>query len=432
MTGFHALIGVEEAVRRVLEFVPVKSLEVECVSLEDSVGRVCGVDIVSPADVPEFDRAAVDGYAVRSRDVSGASATNPVRLVVVGTSFPGDDPSLLPEVAENTCVEIMTGGPVPKGADAVVMAEHCVRMGGYIDVLKQVHPYQNISRRGEDYRVGEVVVRKGTKLRPWHVAALASLNVTKVPVFRKLRVGVMSTGSELVEPGTKPRPGQTLNSSKPMLKALLAEHGCEALDYGTIGDDFNLIVSRIREALTNVDMLIVTGGTSVGERDLVPEAVNAAGEPGIIFHGVRMRPGKPTGVGVVDGKPVIMVSGMPVAALIGFTVFVKPLIERFYGAVGEPPCKLRARLSRRVTNLVGYRSYMRVKVVYEDGEYIVHPLMLTGSGLLSTLTKANAILVIPEDVEGYDEGEEVEVELLEKPVRGGTEKWQSYTTGLSH
>jgi molybdopterin molybdotransferase len=413
MVGFQALLSVDEALRRVSEYVPAGCLEVVDVPLEQCAGRVCGVDVVSPTDIPEFDRSAIDGYAVRARDVFGASATNPIRLKVIGCSFPGDTPSTLPRVVENTAVEIMTGGPVPHGADAVVMAEHCVKVDGYVDVLKQVHPNQNISPRGEDYRKGEVVIRRGTRLRAWHVAALASLNMTTVPVFRKLKVGVLSTGSELVEPGTEPKPGQTINSSKPMLKALLAEHGCEVHDYGTVGDDFDLIVEKIKEAFRSVDMLVITGGTSVGERDLVPEAVNSAGRPGVLVHGVKMRPGKPTGVGVVDGKPVVMVSGLPVAALVGFTAFVKPLVERFYGTAGEPSCRLRAKLSRRVTNQTGSRSYMRVRVVEKNGEYVVEPLMLTGSGLLSTLTKANAMLVIPEDVEGFDEGEEVEVELLQ-------------------
>jgi len=412
MVGFQALLGVEEALRRVFEHVPAGSLGVVKVPIEQCAGRICGEDIISPTDIPEFDRSAIDGYAVRARDVLGASATNPIRLKVIGSSFPGDTPSSLPEVVENTAVEIMTGGPVPRGADAVVMAEHCVGVDGYVDVLRQVHPNQNISPRGEDYRKGEVVVKKGTRLRPWHVAALASLNMTAVPVFRKLKVGVLSTGSELIEPGQEQSPGKTINSSKPMLKALLTEHGCDVFDYGTVGDDFDLIVGRIKEALTYCDMLVVTGGTSVGERDLVPEAVSKAGKPGVIIHGVKMRPGKPTGVGVVDGKPVVMVSGLPVAALVGFTTFIKPVIERFYNTVGEPPCRLRAKLSRRVTNQTGSRSFMRVRVVKTDSGYVVEPLMLTGSGLLSTLTKANALLVIPEDVEGYDEGEEVDVELL--------------------
>ncbi|MCX8200865.1 MAG: molybdopterin molybdotransferase MoeA [Candidatus Caldarchaeum sp.] len=414
MTGFPTLVTVDEALSTLFDKTKIHEPIVENVPLEESLGRICAEDVLSPVNVPSFDRSAVDGYAVKAVDTFGASPTNPVTLSIAGSSHAGMKKDEIPEIGSGQAVEIYTGAAIPVGADAVVMAEYVRKHGdGFVEVIRQVHPFQNVSRVGEDYRVGDVVVEKGVRIRSWHIGALASLNITRVPVYRKLRVGVLSTGGELVEPGEKVEEGQVVNSSKPMLKALVIENGCDAVDLGTVEDELDVVASRIAEGLKKCDMLIVTGGTSIGERDVVPEAVNRVGEPGVVFHGVRIRPAKPTGAGVVDGKPVFMLSGYPVSAMIGFTLFVKPLIEKAYNQRPAIPHKIRARLTRRVPNQSLTRSFVRVKIEKTATGFVVEPLMLTGSGLLSTLTKANGILVVPENVEGYDEGEEVEVELLD-------------------
>ncbi|MCS7129322.1 MAG: molybdopterin molybdotransferase MoeA [Candidatus Caldarchaeum sp.] len=413
MKGFPMLVSVEEALASLAEKTSIKQPAAENVPLEESLGRYCAVDVVSPVNVPSFDRSAVDGYAVRAVDTFGASPTNPVALSLVGSSLAGMKRSQMPRLGPGQAVEIYTGASIPEGADSVVMAEYVRKVGeGLIEVMRQVHPLQNVSKVGEDYRKGEVVVERGVNIRSWHIGALASLNITEIPVFRRLRIGVLSTGGELVEPGGNLEEGKVVNSSKPMLKALITENGCLAVDLGTVEDDLDEVASRISEGLKAVDMLIVTGGTSVGEKDIVPEAVNRAGEPGVVFHGVRIRPAKPTGAGVVDGKPVFMLSGYPVSAMIGFTLFVKPFIDKAYSRKTPIPSKVRGRLNRRIPNQALTRTFVRVRVEKTPQGFVVDPLMLTGSGLLSTLTKANAILVIPEDVEGYDEGEEVEVDLL--------------------
>ncbi len=413
MVGFPSLLSVESAFETLLKSVEVKHPAVKIVELENSLGRVCGEDIKSPVDVPDFDRSAVDGYAVKAEDTFGASPTNPIQLKLVGTVYAGDDMKNLPTLREGEAIAVLTGAPIPKGANAVVMAEYSRRENNSIEITRQVHPLQNISRKGEDFRKGEVVLKRGTVIKPWHIAALASLNITEIPVFEKLNIAILSTGSEVVELGEKPEPGKVINSSKPMLKALIRETGCNPVDLGTVPDEFEVIVDKIKEGVKKADMLLITGGTSVGERDLVPEAVNKAGKPGVVFHGVKIRPAKPTGAGVVDGKPVFMLSGYPVSALIGFQLFVKPLITRFYQMPPEEPCRISAILSRRVANPVDSRSFVRVRVEKQGDKYIAEPLMHTGSGLVSTLTRANALLVIPEGVEGYEEGEEVEVIQLQ-------------------
>jgi len=293
------------------------------------------------------------------------------------------------------------------------MVEHTNKLGDSIEVLYPVSPYQNVSKRGEDYKKGELVIKKGTMIRPWHIAALAALNIPKVKVLRKPRFAVLSTGSELVEVGSELKEGNVVNSSKPMLKGLLKELGCEVLDLGTIPDDLEKIKESIKEGLRAADAVIITGGTSVGELDLVPEAINSLGKPGLVVHGIMMRPAKPTGFGVIDNKPVFILSGLPVAALVGFQNFIKPSIQMMLGLPEEPKITVRGKLTRRVANPHGIRSFVRVRVTRKDDTYYIEPLMLTGSGLISTLTKANGMLIIPEDVEGYDEGEEVEVELFQ-------------------
>ncbi|MEM4270450.1 MAG: molybdopterin molybdotransferase MoeA, partial [Candidatus Caldarchaeum sp.] len=360
MSGFPALASVEAALSMLVEKLSLRNPEVEYVGLEECLDRFCGQDVFSPANVPPFDRSAVDGYAVKAADTFGASPTNPVNMKLVGTSFTGLRRDMVPPLMAGQAVEIYTGAPVPEGADAVVMAEYCKKSGdGYVEVFRQVHPLQNVSRTGEDFRVGELVVGRGTRIKSWHIGALASLNIVKVPVYQKLRVSVLSTGSELVEPGQTPGEDQIINSSKPMLKSLISESGCIPVDLGTVEDDVDLVASKIAEGMKVSEIVVVTGGTSIGERDVVPDAVNKAGKPGVVFHGVRMRPAKPTGAGIVEGKPVFMLSGFPVSALIGFQLFVKPVINMTYSHMRTGLCLVRGRLTRSVANPTASRLFVR-------------------------------------------------------------------------
>ena len=415
MRGFKKLVRVSEALGRLRRAVAHRVCEVEEVELMDSLGRICAEDVSATMDVPPYDRSAVDGYAVMAEDVFGASPTNPVKLRLVGRIFAGSDPSTVPRIGRGEAVEIMTGAPMPSNSNAVVVAEDVKVTEDGIEVLEPVHPYQNVSRRGEDFRRGEIVIRRGVRVRPWHIGALASLNVRKLRVLRRPRISILSTRDELIEFGEEPRPGKMINSTKPMLMALLLGEGCIPLDLGIAEDNIDEIYSRILTGLRESDGVIVTGGSSIGVRDLVPEAVKRLGE--IVFHGVRMRPGKPTGAAVSDGKPIFMLSGFPVAAAIGFEVFVRPILAQMQGCVIEPRPKIRGIVTRRIVNPPNTRSYVRVRVFRSDGEVMVEPLRLTGSGILSSLTRGNGLLMVPEELEGYDEGDVVDVELLQPVER---------------
>lgn len=413
MSGFPALMRVGDALELIRKSVVLPSLDVLRKPFSEVLGMVVAEDIIVPVDVPPFDRSAVEGYAVQANRTSSATTTNPVELQVIGKSEAGTVPGELPRVPEGTAVEIYTGGPLPEGADAVVMVEFTKRTKNSVLLYKAVAPGQNVSKKGEDFARSTLMIRKNTVLKPWHIGALASVNLTSVPVYRRIKVAMLSTGNELREAGEALRPGEIINSSKPMLRALLTEVGCEFVDCGTATDDISVLTKSLGYGLEHADILITTGGTSLGEKDLVPEAINELGSPGIIVHGVAMRPAKPTGCGVVNGKPVFMLSGYPVAALVGFDVFALPTIRMFQRTEAPLQPTVRAKLTRRLATPSGVRCYVRVRVFREGDELKVEPLRLTGSGLLSTMTRANGILVIPEDVEGFDQGHEVEVNLFQ-------------------
>ncbi|MEM0260848.1 MAG: molybdopterin molybdotransferase MoeA [Sulfolobales archaeon] len=420
MKGFRRLITYGEALKIMFENISIREIESEEVELLDSLGRYASKDIVARYDIPPFDRSAVDGYAVRSSETYGASETNPVELRLIGRITAGEKPSKIPEIGAGEAMKIFTGAPLPRGADAVVMAEHVIEREDSILVLKPVASYQNVSRAGEDFRRGDIIVRRGSRIKPWHIATLAAQNITRVPVFRRLRIGVLSTGSEVIEPGGSydPESGFVLNSSKPLLLALARDSGCEPIDLGTVPDDRSIIMEKILEGLEKVDIMITTGGSSIGEEDLVPNVVSSLEDSRIVFHGVRIRPGRTIGLAMVRGKPLFMFSGFPVASLVGFQFFVQPYILKAYNAYEEPQPMVRGRIVRRIANPHSTRSFVRVRVFKKNGEILVEPLAITGSGVLSTLTKANGILVIPEDLEGFDEGEYVEVLLIDRIYEG--------------
>ncbi|AET32078.1 gephyrin-like molybdotransferase Glp [Pyrobaculum ferrireducens] len=413
MKGFKALTPIAEAQRVIINAAAHKPAAGR-VPTPQSVGLYAAEDVVAPVDVPPFDRAAFDGYAVRSADTLGASRTNPITLkktgkVVTGGEYQG-------ALGPGEAVEIATGAPLPRGADAVVPYEEAADRGDYIEVYRPVPQYYYVSRRGEDVTAGEVVLKRGRRIKPWDVGVLASLGIREVSVYR-VRAALISTGSELVElEEAPPPPGRIINSTRHVITALLRDMGVEVSYMGIVPDDEEKIRNAVSKALSSHDIVITTGGVSVGEPDYVVKAV-ARLKPEVLIHGIAARPGRPNSAAVVNGKPVVMLSGFPVASIVGFEVFVKPIILHMVGAREEPAPVVKATLTRRVTTPINVRSFVRVRVVRRDGRLYAEPLAVTGSGVLSTLTRGNGLLIIPENREGYDEGEEVEVLLL-GPVEG--------------
>ncbi len=415
MIGFHKLYSFDEALSKIKNTLRPIELDIIEVPIENANGMIIATDITAPFDLPPFNRSAVDGYAVIAEDTYSASPTNPIVLNIKGVIKAGDDPKNFEPIKTGEAYEIYTGGFLPQGANAVIMAEFTHKDNNHVNVYKPVAPWENVSRAGEDFIKGDIVVKKGTKLKAWHIGAIASFNIRSVKVYRRLRVSLISTGNEVREIGADLKPGEIVESSKPMLKALLNEDGHEPIDLGIVPDDFEKISETIRKALKLSDCVIITGGTSLGKTDLVPDVINSICKPGIIVHGIAMRPAKPTGIALCENKPIFMLSGFPVAAIIAYMVIIRPTLRILLNLPEEPLPKIKAKLSRRIATPVGFRSFMRVIVKKTKEGYIAEPLRLTGSGILSTLTKANGLLVILENIEGFEEGEEVEI-ILTQPI----------------
>jgi molybdopterin molybdotransferase len=410
LKGFEKLTNIDEALSILLKKLKPERLESEQISIHTASGRVTAEDFQAKNDLPPFDRSAVDGYAVKAQDTFGASQFNPKTLKL--TENEG--------VREGEARQIWTGNPLPRGADSVIMLEYTKRITEKIEVGITVTPGGNVSKKGEDVQRGEVVIRAGTRLKPHHLGLFAALGATRVDVVKKPKVAILSTGNELVELGHKPKPSQIVETNRLILSSMCQELGAEPLDLGIAKDDLKEISAKIREGLERADVVITTGGTSVGYPDLVPMAVNQIGTPGVIVHGVAMRPGMPTALASLQGKPVFILSGNPVAAMIGFEVFARPLLLKLLGVEREPRSTLKARLTRRVASALGRRVFLRVRVFERNGEFFAEPVRIKGAGVLSTMTKANGYVKIPENREGLEEGESVIVHLFDKI--GGTQR----------
>ncbi|MBL7118888.1 molybdopterin molybdenumtransferase MoeA [Candidatus Bathyarchaeota archaeon] len=413
MRGFMEHTRVEDALNEYLNKLQFERLQPEEIPIAESLGRVLAEDVESALDVPHFNRSAVDGYAVRSKDTYGTAPTNPVVFDLVGSVEIGQIPTI--SVSKLEAVEIATGAPLPKGADSVVMLEYTERIGkDRIEIHRPVTPWSNVSKRGEDVERGEGVLERGTVLQPQDLGILTAIGATNVRVVRKPRVAILSTGNELVESGSKVELGKVVDVNRVTISAAVEDAGGVPVDLGIVRDKSSDLKSRISEGLRTSDMVLVSGGTSVGTRDLVPKVVDSLGEPGIVVHGISMRPGKPTALAAIDGKPVILLPGYPVAAIIAFNTFVKVVMARMLGTSIGGICgqKIQARMLRRVPSKPGIRDYVRVLVKRTETGYVAEPIRTTGAGIISSLVKANGLIVILEENEGLEKGEEVEVTLL--------------------
>ena len=371
--------------------------------LHKALNRVLAEDIIAKEDLPRFDKSAVDGYALKSEDTTGASQFKPALLQLTNTDI----------VNSKQAKQVWTGNPIPKGADAVVMLENTQTQNGKLEVWVQLASGDNVSKKGEDIKKGETAVKTGTRLKPYHLGLLAALGNSEVKVAEKPKIAILATGNELAEIGSKLAENQIFESNKIMLSAMCRELDAEPLDMGLVKDDMEEITEKIKNALLNADAVITTGGTSVGGLDLVPDAVNKTGKPGVIIHGIAMRPAMPTALAVLEGKPVMILSGNPVAAIIGFEVFARPLICKMLGMPKEEHRPtVKAVMTRKVATALGRKNFVRVRVLQKDGEFNAEPVSARGSGAISTMTRANGFVIVPENREGIAEGELVTVHLF--------------------
>lgn len=413
MRGFMKLTRVDDALKEFFSKAEIKKQHAESIMTFDALGRVLAEDIIAKTDVPSFDRSAVDGYALRAEETYGASPTNPMILDVIGSveiGFPSKT-----TLKKQQVMKIATGAAIPKGADSVVMIEYTETIGdNKVEVYSSLTPWENVSRKGEDVKRGEDILSKGTLLQPQDLGILVALGNSKVMVVKKPRVAVLSTGNELVELGERMDHGRIVDSNRPILMAMVKEFGGEPLDFGIARDSIEEIGNKIIKAIEDSDMVLVSGGTSVGAGDLVPEVINSLGKPGVIVHGISIRPGRPTGLAAVESTPIILLPGFPVAAMISFIAFVQPILLMILEAFPDQFAKrtVRAKMLRRIPSSIGNRTFARVIIKRVGGGYVAEPLRTSGSGVISSMIRANGLVIIPEEKEGLEEGEEVEVAIL--------------------
>jgi molybdopterin molybdotransferase len=409
--GFKHLTHTLEALRIVTSRLPEKPVEIEKIPLLSALHRILGEDIISPIDVPAFERAAMDGYAVKAEDTYSASISSPILLKVASTSGASE----YMNVKKGEAWLVVTGGQMPQGADAVVMIERAGQTrDDTVEVSAEVHPGENVSHIGEDLQKGTLVLKKGQRLLPQDLGILFSIGLDHVKVKRRLKIAVLSTGNEIRDLPSAAS-GNVRDVNRPTLLNSVCELGCEAIDLGIAADEFDAIYSKLRQAMADADIVLVTAGTSVGPYDFVPQIIDKLGKPGLLVHGVAMRPSMPTGLGIVDGKPIISLPGYPVSAYLAFLEFVPPLVDHMLGTHRLPSPVVKAKLARRVAGVLGSRTYIRVRVLQRAGSTYAEPVSVSGAGILSSLVKSNGFIIIPENVEGYEEGETVDVELF-RPV----------------
>jgi putative molybdopterin biosynthesis protein len=423
---FLEVIDRDEAERRFRAVLDLRPLDGEVVPLSGALGRVLAEDVVAPLDVPSFDRSNVDGFAVQAADTFGASEDRPRTLRLNAETLPtGVAPR--EAVTAGAATAIATGAMLPRGADAVVMIEFTDVRDGVLALQRPVQPGSNISFAGTDIGQGEIVLRRGDRLTSRETGVLAALGIAKIAVVRRPRVAILSTGDELIPPGEPMRPGLTHDSNSTVLADAVRELGCEPVPLGIIRDEQSLLLDTLRRALVH-DAILLSGGTSKGAGDVSYRAVGQLGSPGIVAHGVALKPGKPLCLAAISlpdaGKrpvPVGVLPGFPTSAIFTFHEFIAPILRQMAGRREEPTTTVAARLPLRVNSESGRTEYLLVGLVQQDtaedgARYVAYP-MGKGSGSVTAFSKADGFVIIPRQREYLERSEIVEVHLLGAAVQ---------------
>jgi molybdenum cofactor synthesis domain-containing protein len=408
---FRKLMTFDEAKQVISLQLKPKPLGSEALGLLEAHNRVLAEDITSALDIPPFNRSTVDGYAVKAAGTFGAEESNPVKLRVCGMVHIGEPPAV--SVAEGEAAEIVTGAPIPEGADAVVMVEDTNREKDVVSVYGAVTPSENVMKKGADIRKGSTVLVKSQVLGSREIGVLAALGKAQVKVHRVPTVAVLSTGAEVTAPGEKLPAGKIYDINAYSLSTAVLESGGTPVYAGVVPDEKAELRAALERALASADMVITSGGVSVGPKDLMPQTVAALGEPGLIVCGVAVKPGKPTTVALVGEKPVFALPGHPTSALLLFHLLVRPVIQVWAGRPAGETVAVKAVAGARLFSARGRRTFVMVKLKRDAGERLVAEPVETGaSGAITTLAKADGFVEIPENQQFIDAGEAVVVTLL--------------------
>ncbi len=418
MPEFLTLLPPDSAREKLLsELTPLKQSTV--IETTAALARVTAEDVLAPHPLPEFPRSTVDGYAVKARDTFGASDSLPGYLKLIGEVPMGAAPSFT--IRPGECALIHTGGMLPEGADAVVMLEYTQQSGDEIELLRAVADGENLIRVGEDVQQGQVVIPRGSLLRPAEIGGLMALGITKLRVVNKVSVGLISSGDEVIPAEQSPAPGQVRDINAHTLAALVQRSGGEAVSYGIIPDDFDALQAAAQKALAECDVVVITAGSSASTRDMTAQVIDSLGRPGVLVHGINTKPGKPTILGVCNGKAVIGLPGNPVSALVNGYLFVAPVIEKLLGLpLDRPKASIPARLTVNLASQAGREDWWPVRLLPSSkgrgagGEaegWLAEPIF-GKSNLIFTLAAADGLIKIHPDANGISAGEMVDVFLM--------------------
>jgi molybdenum cofactor synthesis domain-containing protein len=410
---FRKLLSFDEAKQILKQKLSPKPVGVERISLLKTYNRVLAQDVVAPIDIPPFNRSIVDGYAVKAADTFGASEEKPVSIRFCGHVEVGKSPKAALE--KGLGAEIVTGAPLPVGADAVVMVEQTTRQEDQVFIYRPVSEGENMMKAGSDIRKGEKVLRKGQFLASPEIGVLAAIGLTEVSVYKRPKIAILSTGAEVVEPGRTLSPGKIYDINSHTLSAAVLECSGEPINFGIVPDQVDKLKDALKKALRSADVVITSGGVSVGPKDFTPQIVNSLGKPGVIISGIAVKPGKPTTIAVVDGKPVFSLPGHPTSSLFMFIVFVAPVLLKFAGRIEDTIRKVRAVTAAKMFPARGRRTFVMVNLTYnKTGMLLAAPVPTGLSGAITTLANADGFVEIDEKQQFVDEGTEIEVYLFGK------------------
>jgi molybdenum cofactor synthesis domain-containing protein len=402
MTPFKLLTSYAEALTIIQK--TLKPVErTETVPIHAAYDRLLAIDLLAKTSVPPFRRAAMDGYAVKAEDTFNASTSEPKRLQLVEVIHAGESTDRLLKAKE--CVQVATGSPLPKNADAVVMVEYTSYKDNVVNILRPVYPGSNISPKGEDIEKGTTVLQRGDHLLPAKIGVLTALGYTHIEVYAKPKVVVISTGTEIRPIGSQLEYGQIYDVNSHTISAILKENGVIPHSHLPVKDDYETLKAVIAESL-DYEMIVLSGGSSVGERDLLARVVAEMGK--ILFHGVQVKPGKPTLFGVIDETPIFGMPGYPTSCLSNSYLFLKPAVRLLARLPPHEMRRVKARLSQRIVSTSGRMQFLTVKV----GDGIAHPVYKT-SGAITSMSNANGFLVLPINLDVVEKDQEVTVLLLE-------------------
>lgn len=408
---FRRLLTFDEAKKAIREHLQSEPLGRQVVPLLQAHNHVLADNITSSLDIPPFNRSTVDGYAVKAEDTYGAEENNPIRLKICGVVNVGELSLLV--IEKGGAAEIVTGAPIPEGADSVVMVEDTERDDNGLRVYNSVAEDENVMKKGTDIKKGVSILKTGQVLGSSEIGVIAALGLTKVKVFRAPVVAVLSTGGEVTEPGKELPPGKIYDINAYSLSAAVVESGGKPVYLGVVPDDKTALRKALENALSSADIVLTSGGVSVGPKDITPQTIDSLGKPGLVVCGVAVKPGKPMAVAFAGRKPVFSMPGHPTSALLMFHLFVRPVIQILSGRPVQEISAVKAVAGARMFSAKGRRTFVMVRLKRDkSNKLIAEPVETGASGAITTLAKADGFVEIPENQQFIDAEEELTVSLL--------------------